>query len=143
MFFLLIICRKPVWFIPNPERISADLHYRGFSQSYRKGGRYGPHWFDYSNVSREPKWRDLQGNYTRFGNVLPLLAESDNQYIISNAGDEVTVEFDAKMLPRLPAGWKRDFLIRSVGWVKDGDLNTAFGNTVLPIALPWHEKLYP
>jgi hypothetical protein len=36
----------------------------------------------------------------------------------------------------LPKGWKRDFLIRSVGWVKDGDLNTAFGSTVLP--LPYH-----
>jgi hypothetical protein len=67
---------------------------------------------------------------------LPLLAESDNQYIISNAGDEVTVEFDANSLPELPHGWKRDYLIRSVGWVKDGDLNTAFGNSVLP--LPFH-----
>jgi hypothetical protein len=27
-------------------------------------------------------------------------------------------------------------LIHSVGWVKDGDLNTAYGNTVLP--LPFH-----
>jgi hypothetical protein len=118
------------------RRVFADLHYRGFSQSYRKGGRYGPHWFDYSKVNKEPKWRDLQGNYTRFGNVLPLLAESDNQYIISNAGDEVTVEFDAASLPKLPEGWKRDYLIRSVGWVKDGDLNTAYGNSVLP--MPFH-----
>jgi len=45
-------------------------------------------------------------------------------------------------LPSLAKGWKRDFLIRSVGWVKDGDLNTAFGNTVLP--LPFHGmKSYP
>jgi cytochrome c-type biogenesis protein CcmH/NrfG len=118
----------------NP--VSADLHYRGFSRSYRKGGRYGPHWFDYSDVSKEAKWNDLQGNYTRFGNVLPLLLESDNKYIISNAGDETTVEFDAKVLPELKNGWERDFLIRTVGWVKDGDLNTAHGNTVLP--LPFH-----
>jgi len=118
------------------RQVFADLHYRGFSESYRKGGRYGPHWFDYSKVSEESKWRDLQGNYTRFGNVLHLLAESDNQYIISNAGDEVTVEFDANSIPKLPDGWKRDFLIRSVGWVKDGDLNTAYGHSVLP--LPFH-----
>jgi tetratricopeptide (TPR) repeat protein len=121
---------------------SADLHYRGFSSSYRKGGRYGPHWFDYADVTTEPKWRDLLGNYTRYGNVLPLLEEADSKYIISNAGDETSVEFLAKGLPDLPEGWKRDFLIHCVGWVKDGDLNTAYGKTVSP--LPFHGmKNYP
>ena len=118
----------------NP--VSADLHYRGFSRSYKRGGRYGPHWFDYSDVDKDNKWRDLSGQYTRYGNVLPLLTESDNKYIISNAGDETSIEFDAKGLPELKKGWRRDFLIHSVGWVKDGDINTAYGNTVLP--LPFH-----
>lgn len=120
----------------------ADLHYRGFSRTFRKGGRYGPHWFDYSSVDKDPKWRDMTGNYTRYGDVLPLLTESDNKYIISNAGDETTVKFDAEKLPELKNGWHRDFLIHSVGWVKDADLNTALGNTVLP--LPFHGmKSYP
>ncbi|MBA7555169.1 hypothetical protein ES705_47822 [subsurface metagenome] len=116
--------------------VSADLHYRGFSSAYRKGGRYGPHWFDYDSVTTDPKWRDLVGNYTRYGNVLPLLTEADDMYIIKNAGDETTIEFSAENLPELPKGWERDFLIHSVGWVKDGDLNTATGKTVLP--LPFH-----
>jgi hypothetical protein len=116
--------------------VSAEIHYRGFSGSFRKGGRFGPHWFDYSNVDTNHKWRDLPGSYTRYGDVLPLLTESDNKYIISNAGDETSVRFDQKGLPELKAGWKRDFLINSVGWVKDGDINTATGNTVLP--LPFH-----
>ncbi len=120
--------------ILNPEM--ADLHYRGFSRTYKKGGRYGPHWFDYSTVSTDQMWRDLEGNYTRFGDVLPLLTEADNMYIVMNAGDETSIEFSTKTLPELPAGWKRDFLIHSVGWVKDGDLNTASGNKVLP--LPFH-----
>ncbi len=124
----------------NP--VSADLHYRGFSHTYRKGGRYGPHWFDYSNVDKNKKWRDLSGNYTRYGDVLPLLTESDNKYVISNAGDEISISFDTKGLPELKKGWKRDFLIHSVGWVKDGDINTALGNTVMP--LPFHGmKSYP
>lgn len=124
------------------EPVSADLHYRGFSADFRKGGRYGPHWFDYSKVSEEPKWRDLSGYYTRYGDVLPLIIASDNKYIISNAGDEVTIQFNADVLPELKKGWKRDFLINSVGWVKDGDINTAYGNTVLP--LPFHGmKSYP
>jgi tetratricopeptide (TPR) repeat protein len=118
------------------EPSSADLHYRGFSAMFRKGERNGPHWFDYSRVSKEAKWRDLTGNYTRYGDVLPLLSASDNKYIIYNAGDEATISFNAGSLPDLKKGWKRDFLIRSVGWVKDGDINTAFGNTVLP--LPYH-----
>ena len=122
--------------------VGADLHFRGFSEKYRKGGRYGPHWFKYEEVTIQPKWRDLSGNYTRYGDVLPLVLESDNQYVIMNAGDEMTLEFDAESLPLLPDGWKRDFLIFSVGWVKDGDLNTAHGNTVDP--LPYHGmKSYP
>lgn len=124
----------------NP--VAADLHYRGFSEGYRKGSRYGPHWFDYSKVDKTTKWRDLSGNYTRYGDVLPLITESDNKYVISNAGDETSIQFDATVLPELKQGWKRDFLIHSVGWVKDGDLNTAYGNTVLP--LPFHGmKSYP
>lgn len=116
--------------------VSSDLHYRGFSEQYRKGGRYGPHWFDYEKVSTKAKWRDQPGNYTRYGDVNSLLMESDNQYIIMNAGDEVTIEFDAEILPGVPEGWERDFLIYSMGWVKDGDLNTATGDTVGP--LPFH-----
>ena len=115
---------------------AADLHYRGFSRAYRKGGRYGPHWFDYNQVTTGQKWRDLVGNYTRYGDVLPLLMEADDKYIIKNAGDETTIKFSTDGLNKLPDGWKRDFLIHSVGWVKDGDLNTATGNTVLP--LPFH-----
>jgi tetratricopeptide (TPR) repeat protein len=118
----------------NP--VYADLHYRGFSYGYRKGGRYGPHWFDYNKINKTRKWRDLTGNYTRYGDVKPLLLESDNKYIISNAGDETTINFDQKKLPKLKKGWTRDFFIHSVGWVKDGDLNTATGSTVLP--LPYH-----
>lgn len=118
----------------NPT--SANIHYRGFSSTYKKGGRYGPHWFDYYHVEKNTKWRDLTGNYTRYGDVLPLLMVSDNQYIISNAGDETSIKFNAKILPELQKGWKRDFLIHSIGWVKDGDINTALGSTVLP--LPFH-----
>ena len=116
--------------------VSANHHYRGFSRQFRKGGRYGPHWFDYSKVSTDQKWRDLTGTYTSFGDVTELLQEADDMYIIANAGDETTISFDATRLPELKKGWKRDFLIYSVGWVKDGDLNTAKGQTVLP--LPFH-----
>jgi hypothetical protein len=114
----------------------ANLQFRGFSAESRKGGRNGPHWFDYNDITTEPKWMDLTGSYTRYGDVLPLLDSADNQYIIYNAGDEVSFSYSVDALPELPEGWTRDFVIYSVGWVKDGDLNTASGQTVAP--LPFH-----
>jgi lipopolysaccharide biosynthesis regulator YciM len=118
------------------EPTAADLHYRGFSRMYRKGGPDGPHWFDYSDVSTDPKWLDMEGYYTRYGDVLPLLLNDDSKYIIMNAGDEVTVEFGVDRVPEVPEGWKRDYLIYSTGWLKDADINTATGQTVDP--LPFH-----
>ncbi|HVZ97795.1 MAG TPA: FG-GAP-like repeat-containing protein [Chitinophagaceae bacterium] len=114
----------------------AQLDYHGYSASYHKGGPYGPQWFDYDQVTTGQKWRDLTGYYTRYGDVTPLLRKADDEYIIADGGDEVTINFDAAHLPALPKGWKRDFLIYSEGWVKDGDLNTAYGQTVAP--LPFH-----
>ncbi len=122
--------------------ISADLHFRGFSRMYRKGGRYGPYWFAYDNVKRESPWRPISGAFTRFGDVLPLLRGSDDQYIVMAPGDEATIQFDATSASSLPAGWTRDFLLYTDGWVKDSDLNTAFGTTVGP--LPFHRvSSYP
>jgi tetratricopeptide (TPR) repeat protein len=121
---------------------NATLGFRGYSASYRKGGPYGPEWFDYDHTTTGQKWRDLTGNYTRYGDVLPLLQQGDDQYIIADGGDEISIDFDAERLPKLPKGWKRDFLIYSEGWVKDGDLNTENGQTVLP--LPFHKMInYP
>jgi Tfp pilus assembly protein PilF/predicted secreted protein len=117
----------------NPA--SGDLHYRGFSRTYRKN-LLGPQWFDYSQVDRKTQWRDLEGNYTRYGDVTPLLQESDDLYVIFNSGDEITIQFDAKKLPPLPRRWTRDFLIYCDGWLKDGDHSTAYGQTVEP--LPFH-----
>ena len=123
------------------EPVAADLHYRGFSRVTR-ATPYSPHVPDYQSVTTGQKWRDLTGLYTRYGDVLPLLSEPDSRYVIMNAGDELTLEFDASRLPELRSGWSRDFLFYNNGWVKDGDLNTAHGQTVAP--LPFQEMTaYP
>jgi len=85
-------------------------------------------------VSRTQYWRDLIGYYTRFGDVRELLAEADDRYVIMNAGDEIAMKFRVPDGP--PPGWKRDFVWVSDGWTKDGNLNTRFSKTVLP--LPYH-----
>ncbi|HEY2856759.1 MAG TPA: CRTAC1 family protein, partial [Gemmatimonadaceae bacterium] len=122
--------------------LSADLHYRGFSRMYRKGGRYGPYWFAYDDVSKDSPWRPITGSFTRFGDVLPLLREPDDRYVVMGPGDEATLQFDASSATALPKGWTRDFLLYTDGWIKDSDLNTAYGTTVGP--LPFHKiKSYP
>ncbi|MEK7401901.1 MAG: hypothetical protein AABZ80_06005, partial [Gemmatimonadota bacterium] len=117
-------------------------HPRGFSRMYRRGGRYGPHWFAYADVTRESPWRTIEGAFTRFGEVLPLLRSADDMYVVMAPGDETTVEFDAAAAGNPPPGWKRTFLLYTDGWIKDADLNTAFGNSVEP--LPFHAiRQYP
>jgi hypothetical protein len=102
---------------------------------YRRGGRYGPHWFDYDHVTTESPWRPITGAATRYGDVSPLLENADDQYVVMVPGDETTVEFDAPAESPAP-GWSRDFILYSDGWIKDSDLNTADGTTVGP--LPYH-----
>ena len=63
-----------------------------------------------------------------------LLAKTDDRYVIMNAGDEMVLRFAAPPPP--PPGWTRDYVLVGDGWEKDGDFNTAFSRTVLP--LPSH-----
>jgi hypothetical protein len=112
----------------------ADLHYRGFSAMSRD--RYGFERFDYAKVSTSGSWSPPSGLLTRYGDVTPLLATPDDMYVIFGPGDELTLRFDATSLPELPEGWTRDFIFYANGWVKDGDLNTKFSETVTP--LPFH-----
>jgi hypothetical protein len=113
---------------------TADLRYRGFSR-VSQAGRTAPELPDYGDIgSGAPQWRDLVGFYTRFGDVRPLIEAVDDRYVIMNAGDELAFRFPAPPAP--PAGWKRDFVLVGDGWVKDGDYNTGYSTTVLP--LPYH-----
>jgi hypothetical protein len=116
--------------------VSADLHYRGFSRSFRKGGRYGPPWFAYDDVSTEPRWAPIPGRFTRYGDIRPLLDSADDRYVVFGPGDEISLAFDASAAPPLRPGWTRDYLIYTDAWMKDADLNTASGGTVDP--LPFH-----
>ncbi|MFQ6039979.1 MAG: CRTAC1 family protein [Candidatus Poribacteria bacterium] len=113
----------------------ADLHWYGYSQSYSPDGRL-PMLYEYNNANDFSPWRHATGRFTRYGDVLPLLLKSDNQYAIMSHGDEISVSFDAHAAPPLPPDWTRDFVLYSNGWIKDGDPNTAYSTTVNP--LPFH-----
>ncbi len=116
--------------------LSADLEFRGFSKPTIHPQRKQPERFDYQTVSGTSMWNPTRGNYTRYGAVENLLQDPDDRMVIMGSGDEVRLRFNARNLPPLPAGWKRDFLLLVDGWAKDADANTAFSQTVLP--LPFH-----
>ena len=115
--------------------ISADLSFRGFSRMTREHAE-APHLFVHADASTEPRWADMAGLYTRFGDVRPLLTAVDDRYVVMKGGDSVRLVFDAAGLPPLPHGWTRDWLFISDGWEKDADKNTVAGQTVEP--LPFH-----
>jgi hypothetical protein len=115
---------------------SADLHFRGFSESRIHPERKQPDTFFYGNVSAASFWNPTPGLYTRYGDVRGLLREVDDQMVIMGSGDEMRLRFKASDLPPLAAGWKRDFLLKVDGWAKDRDPNTAFSTSVEP--LPFH-----
>ena len=114
----------------------ADLHYRGYSVVHQANAS-SPELPDYNHIAASKQiWRDLEGYYTRYGDVRELLTAIDDRYVIMNAGDEITLQFAQQPPP--PAGWVRDYVIAGDGWIKDGDYNTVQSRTVQP--LPYHAK---
>jgi Tfp pilus assembly protein PilF len=114
----------------------ADLHYRGYSVA-KQANASSPELPDYNRIAASRQiWRDLEGYYTRYGDVRELLAGIDDRYVIMNAGDEITLHFAEQAPP--PAGWVRDYVIAGDGWIKDGDYNSTWSRNVQP--LPYHAK---
>jgi hypothetical protein len=113
---------------------AATLRFRGFSVTER-ARRDQPEIPIYDRIANTaPRWRDLVGFYTRFGDVRELVTRVDDRYVIMNAGDELRLSFPAPAAP--PVGWVRDFVLIGDGWEKDGDYNTSYSKTVQP--LPQH-----
>ena len=112
--------------------LSADLQFRGFSARLPHP-EFGPERYDASHVTTATQWPPMGGKFTRFGDITELLKNSDDRLAILGAGDAVTIRFRADQAPKLPPGWKRDFIIHNVGWDKDADLNTIYGQFVEPL----------
>ena len=126
---------------PAPTRrtaaplLRADLSFRGFSRMTRESPD-GPQVFVHDDVETSPRWADMAGMYTRFGDVRELLEAADDRYVVLKGGDAVRLEFDARAIPPPPEGWVRDWVLVLDGWDKDADKNTVAGQTVEP--LPFH-----
>lgn len=119
---------------------SAELHYRGFSARLPRL-HHGPERYVYDEVTTDMIWPPMAGKFTRFGDTTELLSTEDNQLVVLASGDEMSVTFE--QLPPVREGWKRDFILHSVGWDKDADLNTITGHRVEPLPFSSMEQYPP
>jgi Flp pilus assembly protein TadD len=98
--------------------------------------------YSYAKRSKTGPYARAAGNYTRYGDVKPLLSAADDRFVIFSSGEGMKLDFDANSLPPLPAGWVRDYFFMADGFEKDMDFYAAHAFTVEP--LPKHGmKPYP
>jgi hypothetical protein len=117
------------------EPVSAVLRWRGFSAETSPDGRE-PFGADYGRVSTASPWKAFPGAYTREGDVRALLARTDDMFVVSKAGDEIALSFDASAAPPLREGWKRTFLLYADGFSKEMNIRSATPDSLGP--LPFH-----
>ncbi len=117
------------------EAAEARLRFRGFSKAVIHPRRLQPESFVYGKLVSAP-WDPVPGHYTRYGDVRGLSVDADDRLVVFGSGDEMALRFSPRMLPPLPLGWQRDFLLLVDGWAKDSDANTAYAHSVEP--LPFH-----
>lgn len=111
---------------------TAALRWRGYSAESTPDGRE-PYGYDYARVMSASPWKVMPGRYTREGDVLELLSDADDMFVVARTGDEIAVSFDASSLPPLPRGRARTFLLYSAGFSKEMDINSASPDQVAPL----------
>jgi tetratricopeptide (TPR) repeat protein len=114
---------------------NADLAYLGYPREIRLKPASDTV-YSYAHVSPTGPYARASGNYTRYGDVKSLLSSSDDKFAIFGSGEGVNLNFDPRNLPRLPAGWVRDYFFYADGFEKDLDFYAAQAFTVEP--LPKH-----
>jgi len=109
----------------------AELRYRGFSL-VTQANPSSPELAQYDILAATgQQWQNLEGYYTRYGDVRELLQKIDDRIVIVNSGDKLRMRFPA--VPPPAAGWTRDYVFIGDGWMKEGDYNFQFSRTVLPL----------
>jgi hypothetical protein len=116
---------------------SAKLGFHGYPLDIERGRNVrGDHYYVYETASPSGPYVRQAGAYTRTGDVLSLVKNSDDRFAVFGSGDVIKLDFDPSHLPPLPQGWKRDYFFFADGFEKDMDFYAADGLTVDP--LPYH-----
>lgn len=112
--------------------VRADLEFHGYPYKV-EGNPPGNVQYVYEKTSATGPYTRPFGSYTRYGDVLPLLTQTDDKLAVFGSGDEVRLDFDPSNLPALPKGWVRDYFFAANGYEKDMDFYAAEGNYVAPL----------
>jgi len=91
--------------------------------------------YEYNLVSLTGPTRPARKNYTRMGDVTPLLRASTTVLSSPAAGEEIAAEFRRHRAAASPRTWKRDYFFYANGFVKDMDCGT---HRLYGCALPFH-----
>jgi tetratricopeptide (TPR) repeat protein len=110
----------------------ADLEFHGYPLKI-EGTPPGNVQYIYEKTSATGPYTRPAGNYSRYGDVLPLLTETDDKLAVFGSGDEIRLDFDPSKLGELPKGWVRDYFFAANGYEKDMDFYAAEGNYVAPL----------
>jgi Tfp pilus assembly protein PilF len=113
----------------------ASLRFHGYPRQV-EGNPKSDLWYTYDDVSPTGPYAHHTGNFTAYGDVLPLLGKTDDRFVIIASGDEVALEFDPSSLSPLRPGWSRDYFLYADGFAKDMDFYESLSDTVEP--LPFH-----
>jgi tetratricopeptide (TPR) repeat protein len=134
--------------LTNVPLVRAELSFHGFPLKI-EGKPPGNVHYIYEQASATGPYTRPAGAYTRYGDVLPLLAAVDDKFAVFGSGDEVALDFDPSTLPPLPAGWMRDYFFVANGYEKDMDFYAYKGDRVAPLpfrgmgAYPYPGKSFP
>ncbi len=93
--------------------LDATLGFRGLS----KGSQSPEPYFEYYKLAE--KSYTHEGRFTKYGNVLPLVKKVDDQLVVMDTGDELTVGFEA--LPATASGMTRSFVLKPWTYYKVRD----------------------
>jgi tetratricopeptide (TPR) repeat protein len=100
--------------------VRADLRFHGFPLKI-EGKPPGNVQYIYEQASATGPYTHPAGNYTRYGDVLPLVRDFDDRLVVFGSGEEVALDFEPASLPPLPSGWTRDYFFLANGYEKDMD----------------------
>jgi tetratricopeptide (TPR) repeat protein len=115
--------------------VEASLRFHGYPRQV-EGSPKSDLQYVYEDISATGPYARHAGNFTAYGDVLPLLKAVDDQFVIIASGDEVALEFDPSSLKALRPGWSRDYFLYADGFAKDMDFYESLSDTVEP--LPFH-----
>jgi hypothetical protein len=105
---------------------AANLYWKGVSVQTSPDG-HEPLIPDFYSTMGLSGFRTWTGKFTKYGNVLPLVTERDDKFVVMHAGDSVSIAFNEVPVPE---GMERDYYLVSDAYYKDK------GNSVDP--LPFH-----